>query len=90
MEKYILDKVNMESDESVSCLVIKQGLIKDISWKDPNYINLILEQDLIESITINSENFCDMLGKYLNVNNFSVSNMSAKTEIVGDEPYYLY
>lgn len=85
-----LEKVNMENGESVECLVIKQGLIKDISWKDPNYINKILELDYIESVIFNSENFLDVLSKNLNVNNFTVSNMSAKTEIVGEEPYYLY
>jgi len=85
-----LEKVNMECDESIECLVIKQGLIKDISWKDPNYLNQILDLNYIESVTFNSENFLEMLSKNLHVNNFSVSNMSAKTEIVGEEPYYLY
>lgn len=85
-----LEKVNMESGESVECLVIKQGMIKDISWKDPNYINKILELDYIKPIIVNSDNFLDVLAENLDVNKFTVSNMSAKTEIVGDEPYYLY
>lgn len=85
-----LEKVNMESNEFVECLVIKQGLIKDISWKDPNYINKIFELNYIESIIINSENFLDILARKLDVDKFTVSNMSAKTEIVGEEPYYLY
>jgi hypothetical protein len=85
-----LEKVNMESGELVECLVIKQGIIKDISWKDPNYINKIVELDYIESVIVNSENFLDILAKNLDVNKFTVSNMSAKTEIVGEEPYYLY
>jgi hypothetical protein len=85
-----LEKVNMQEDKSVECLVIKQGLIKDISWKDPNYLNKILELDYIESVIFTSENFLDMLAIYLGVNNFSVSNMSAKTVIVGEEPYHIY
>ena len=86
----ILEKVNMENNESIECLVIKRGLIKDISWKDPNYINKILELDYIESVTLNSETFLDILAKKLEVDKFKVLNMSAKTEIVGEEPYYLY
>lgn len=85
-----LEKVNMENNETVECLVIKQGMIKNISWQDPNYINQILELGYIESITLNSETFLNILAKKLDVDNFKVSNMSAKTEIVGEEPYYVY
>lgn len=85
-----LEKVNMQEDKSVECLVIKQSLIKNISWKDPNYLNKILDLDYFESVIFTSENFLEMLAKHLNVDNFSVSNMSAKTEIVGEEPYYVY
>ena len=85
-----LEKVNMQENKSVECLVIKQSLIKDISWKDPNYLNKILDLDYFESVIFTSENFLEMLAKHLGVNNFSVSNMSAKTEIVGEEPYYVY
>ena len=91
VENYsFLEKVNMENNETVECLVIKQGQIKNISWKDPNYINHILDLDYIESITLNSETFLNILAKKLEVDKFKVTNMSAKTEIVGEEPYYLY
>jgi len=89
-EHSFLEKVNMEENTSVECLVIKQGLIKDISWNDPNYINKILDLNYIESVTFTSDNFLEMLAKNLKVNDFSVSNMSAKTEIIGEEPYYVY
>lgn len=85
-----LEKVNMQEDKSVECLVIKQGLIKNISWKDPNYLNKILDLNYFESVIFTSENFLEMLAKHLGVDNFSVSNMSAKTEFVGEEPYYTY
>ena len=85
-----LANVNMDENHSVECLVIKQGLIKELSWKDPNYINKILELDYFESVIFTGKNFLDMLAKHLKVNDFSVSNMSAKTEIVGEEPYYVY
>jgi len=85
-----LEKVNMENNDLIECLLIKQGMIKDISWKDPNYINKILELDYIESFTLNSDTFLDTLAKKLDVDKFKVSNMSAKTEIVGEEPYYVY
>ena len=85
-----MDKINIGENEIFQCLVIKLGVIKDISWKDPNYINKILELDYIESITLTGKTFLDELAKKLDVNNFLVKNLSANTEIVGEEPYYLY
>ena len=85
-----IEKINMDENETVECLVIKQGMIKNISWKDPNYINQVLDLDYIESITLNGKTFLDVFAKNLDVNKFSVKNMSAKTEIVGEEPYYVY
>jgi len=85
-----LEKVNMENNNSFDCLIIKQGIIKNILWQDPNYINHVLELGYIESITLNSDTFLDILAKNLDVDKFKVSNMSAKTEIIGEEPYYLY
>lgn len=85
-----LEKVNMDDNELIECLIIKQGLIKEISWKDPNYINRIFELGYIESIIVNGKTFLDTLAKGLQVNNYKISNMSAKTEIVGEEPYYVY
>lgn len=86
----ILEKVNMDDNELIECLVIKQGQINNISWKDPEYINRIIELDLIESIFVNGKTFLDTLAKKLSVDKYKVINMSAKTEIVGEEPYYLY
>ena len=86
----ILDKVNMDDNELIECLVIKQGQINNISWKDPEYINRIIDLNLIESIFVNGKTFLDSLAKNLGVDKFKIKNMSAKTEIVGEEPYYLY
>lgn len=85
-----LEKINVEHTNTFDCLIIKQGMIKNISWQDPNYINKVIDLDYIESITLTSETFLDLLAKNLDVNKFEVSNMSAKTEIVGEEPYYVY
>ena len=86
----ILKDINMDETELIECLVIKQGQINDISWKDPNYINRILDIGLIDSIKVNGKTFLDSLAKNLGVDKFKVKNMTAKTEIVGEEPYYLY
>lgn len=89
-EDNILKDINMDKNELIECLLIKQGQLNNISWKDPNYINQIFEFNLIDSIKINGNNFLEILAKSLGVNNFNVKNMTAKTEIVGEEPYYLY
>jgi len=85
-----LEKVIMENNDSFDCLLITQGIIKNIPWQDPNYINQVLDLDYVKSITLNSDNFLDILAQNLKVDNFKVSNMSVKTEIVCEEPYYLY
>ena len=86
----IENNIKMESDESFECLVIKPGLLNNLSWKDPNYISQVIESEYIESFIFNQDNFADMLGKCLNVNKYKSSNILAQTEIIGDEPYYLY
>jgi hypothetical protein len=85
-----LERINVENNDTFDCLIIKQGMIKNISWQDPNYINKIIDLDYIESVKITSETFLDILAKKLDVNKYQVSNMSAKTEIIGEEPYYVY
>ena len=85
-----LEKVIMENDITFECLVIRPGSIKEVSWSDPLYSFKLMELDLFESVSTNSDNFMEVLATKLNVNNFTVKNMSVKTEIIGDIPNYVY
>jgi len=88
--KILIDKIISESYNNFKCLVIKKGSIKSVSWTLPNYAEKLMELDLFESIDTNPENFPHTLGKYLELNNFKISNIDIKNEIVAEEPYYLY
>jgi hypothetical protein len=86
-----LEKVTMEQNEVFDCLIIKPGSISHLVWSDPAYSKKLCQLDLFESVTVNQDNFFEVLAMKLNVNDYSdVKNMTVKNEIVGEEPYYLY
>ena len=90
-ESSYLEKVIMEKNEVFDCLVIRPGKISHLVWSDPNYVKKLCELDLFESVTVNQDNFFEVIATKLDVNTYSdVSNISIKNEIVGEEPYYLY
>jgi hypothetical protein len=86
-----LEKVIMESNEQFDCLIIKPGSISHLVWSDPAYTKKLIQLDLFESITVNQDNFFEILATKLETESFSdVKNLSIKNEIVGEEPYYVY
>lgn len=86
-----LESVTMEQNEIFECLIIKPGLIDHLVWSDPNYVKKLLQLNMYDSVTVNQDNFFEIIATRLDVNSFSdVKNMSIKNEIVGEEPYYLY
>jgi len=89
-ENIYLDKIIMENTNSFQCLVIKQGSIESVDWSLPNYSEKLMELDLFESVTANQDNFIEILATKLDVNQFKVTNLGVTTQIVAEEPYYLY
>jgi len=86
-----LEKVTMEKNEVFDCLVIKPGKISQLVWSDPAYTKKLCQLDLFDSVTVNQDNFFEVLATKLDVSAYSdVKNISIKNEIVGEEPYYLY
>ena len=86
-----LEKVTMEKNEVFDCIIIKPGSITQLVWSDPAYSKKLVKLDLFKSVTVNQENFFEVIATNLNVNKYSdVANISIKNEIVGEEPYYLY
>jgi len=84
------NNIKIECDESFECLVIKSGLLNNLSWKDPNYVSQIIESEYIETVIFNKDNFTNMIGKCLDINKYNSSDVMVQTEIIGEEPYYLY
>lgn len=85
-----LEKIKMETNETFECIVIKPGSIKHVNWFDPNYAGKLMELDLLKSVKTNEENFIEIIATNLEVDKFKIPNLSIKTEIFGEEPYYLY
>lgn len=85
-----LDKIVMENTNPFQCLVIKTGSIQSVPWSLPNYSEKLMELDLFESVTTNQDNFIEIIATKLDVNQFKVKNLGVTTEIVAEEPYYLY
>jgi hypothetical protein len=86
-----LEKVTMEKNEVFDCIVVKSGSISQLVWSDPAYTKKLVQLDLFESVTVNQDNFFEILATKLNINKYhDVVNISIKNEIIGEEPYYLY
>jgi hypothetical protein len=89
-ENCYLDKIIMENNNFFDCLVIKQGSIQHVSWFDPNYAGKLMELDLFKTVKTNVDNFIEVVSTNLNVDKYKIKNLNVKTEIVAEEPYYLY
>lgn len=85
-----LEKVIMENNDTFEVLVIKPGTIKHISWMDPEYSKKLMELKLFDSIKTNPDNFLQVIATNLDVNKYKIKDLHVKTEIIGEEPYYLY
>lgn len=85
-----LDKIIMENEFSFDCIVIKPGSIQHIPWIDPNYAGKLMNLDLFNIINTNSNNFIEVIATNLNINKFKIKDLNVKTEIIAEEPYYIY
>lgn len=97
MEKKILenleynDKVKMENTNNFECIVIRPGSIESLNWNDLYYSHKLMELDLFESVTVNSENFVEIVAKKLEIDKLSnETNINVSKAYIGEEPYYLY
>lgn len=90
MDNDYIEKILMENNENFECLVILPNSIKDISWLENDYLDKLLNLNIFKSIQTNQDNFIEFLATNLNVDKFQVKNMNVKTEIVGEEPNYVF
>lgn len=89
-ENCYLEKVIMENTDTFECLIIKPGSIQHVPWIDPNYAGKLMELDLFKTEKTNVDNFIEVIATNLDVNKYKIKNLDVKTEIVAEEPYYLY
>jgi len=89
-ENCYLDKIIMENTDTFECMIIKPGTIQHIPWTDSNYAGKLMELDLFKIVKTNVNNFIEVISTHLDVNNYNIKNLNVKTEIVAEEPYYLY
>jgi hypothetical protein len=92
MDKLCIDKIYMDDyDTTFNCIVIKNpSSIKNLDWHNINYIDNIMNMDNFKEVPTNCNNFKEVLATELNINLFKFSNIQVKTEIIAEEPYYLY
>lgn len=89
-ENCYLDNIVMENNDDFDCLVINPGSIQHVSWIESNYAGKLMELDLFKLIKTNSTNFIEVLATHLNIEKYKIKNLNVKTEIIAEEPYYLY
>jgi len=86
-----IDRVEMENNNEFSCIIIKPGSIKDISYIDVNYAAKLMKLDLFTNVKVNNDNFLEVIASNLQVKKYeSIKNLSVKKEYIGEEPNYLY
>ena len=86
----VIDKFKMENNNNFECLLIKPTNISDISWRDLDYSKKISEIDIYTSITTNNNNFIEIITTKLEIDKFTIKNVSIKNEIIAEDIYYLY
>ena len=74
----------------MNCLVVHKGKIlnDNLNWKDPDYAGKISQLDLFTEVEIN--NFNEMLGRELKINDYLIKNPYVKTEVIAEDKYYVY
>jgi hypothetical protein len=82
-------KIIMENNNDFNFLLIKPGPITQ-EWNHPNYISMLMKLKLTEAITTNCETYLEMTTKYLDIVKYNDVNVTVITEIIADEPNYLY
>jgi hypothetical protein len=57
-----------------------------LDWNHPNYVQNLVSQPFIKTVSVNSSNFFDYIGKFFKANNNNV----LVTETIGEEPLHNY
>jgi hypothetical protein len=89
-ENCYLEKILMENTNTFECLSIKPGSIQQVPWIDSNYAGKLIELELFNTIKTNSANFIEVVATNLEIAKYKIKNLNVKTEIIAEEPYYLY
>ena len=82
--------LHMETNNNFDSLLVKSGPIDSLHWLDIDYASKLMKLDLYDSVTMNKENFFEMIGKSLEVEKYNSSKLNIISNIIGDEPNYLY
>ncbi len=84
-------KVNFINDNDFNMLLIKYCNISEFDWNDSDYLDKILNLDIYNIISTNSENFLNDITEYLEINKYNkLSNLQVHTEIIAEFPEYIY
>ena len=85
-----MSKVVLETDVTWDCIVIKPNKISQFDWRSPNYLNDILSIDAISIHKADKDTFIKLIDDSLEIQSYGKSGICIKTEVIGEEPNYLY
>lgn len=83
-------QIVMENINNFSFLHIDINDISFLNWSDPYYLDKILNLDIYNLVTTNSETFLEDIAQYLNLKNSNNINYMIETQIVAELPEYIY
>ena len=83
-------KVTMENNNDFNILVLKPGTLLCNDYNDANYIAKNMKTELLYSIKINKDTYLKLTTEHLNIKDYQDIDVSVITNIIGDEPNYIY
>jgi hypothetical protein len=83
-------QIVMENTNNFNFLHININDISFLNWSDPYYLDKILNLDIYNVVTTNSENFLDDIALHLNFEQSKNLNYMIETHVIAEFPEYIY
>ena len=85
-----MSKVVLETDISWNSIIIKPNTISQFDWRSPSYLDDILSIDAISIKQADKDTFVKLIDDSLEIQSYNKPGICIKTEVIGEEPDYLY
>ena len=80
----------MENTNDFDMIVLKPGSLLCNDYNDINYIAKNIKSDLIYPVTINKNTYLKLTSEHLGIHKYEDISVSVITNIIGEEPNYIY
>jgi len=80
-----------ENENNFNIILIKTNTINHLDWFDENYTSHLTELNCYEIISVNKDNFLEIISENLNLEKFKEKkNLEVVTQVISEIPNYIY